>query len=343
MANASSDANRNDWNVPLTSRKTQSGNQQQIGSLNTVPSLATYAIAEEVIPPNFNVTDVDIVTAGKLFNAWVQRGSRITGVDPSILNVQVDSLPPAGTQLSVSWLVEHGMKLFDATVWIATPPSRRPHLLVPSNREQFKVLPLTTVAKSVFYAYFLLMTQAKYPDQLGANQIVPSILRNVFGLGDPPRSYMENICSFNPTDFDNRWIKHITFEGMGQEVISRLGLGVAGYRAFAPFKYLPLPADAKPELMNAYNWCRAVIGSPPTWSIHPITRPAHITSIRRNLNKNLQNLALDLYSEDDLQLLVDQRILYRMPTRQSGHYMYYNWAADASDATQDPIFLKNRQ
>lgn len=122
-------------------------------------------------------------------------------MDVSLLNVTLTSLPASGQKVDVIWLSEHGMPLFDAITWICAEESIRPQLKLKTNAKEFRPAPQGVLAKALFFCYFYLLTQAHYPTTLSAGQNVPSFLKNIAGLREPPEYYVRLLCSFNPVSY----------------------------------------------------------------------------------------------------------------------------------------------
>lgn len=147
------------------------------------------------------------------------------------------------------------------------------------------------------------------------------------GLTEPQGNYVNKICTFNATQFDPRWIKYIQVDKFGQEALSRFGLGVAGYRIFAPFKYTVPKDNLSPELILAVASAKSVAEAAPTWAIHPITRDPKILTRLGNLNKNLTNLILEVFEKDQIDIMVKNKALYEYPTLRTAFTQYRTWAA----------------
>ncbi|KAI6248307.1 hypothetical protein HI914_03349 [Erysiphe necator] len=312
--------------------------QSPVASVSRIEARQMYEITREISQPIFTIVDIDRSFAGKVLGGYIARGSSITGVDVNLLDVSLTSLPACGQKVDVVWLSEHGMPLFDAITWIRADKSIRPPLKLKANAKEFRPAPQGVIAKALFFCYFYLLTQAHYPSTLGAGQNVPSFLKNVAGLREPPEYYVRLLCSFNPVLFDARWIRDVKFKSFGQEVMSRFGLGISGYRMFAPFKlYAPRP-DLDERARPAFQYARAVAQSRPTWTVHPITRLPSLLSERGNLNKNLSNLMRYCYTSETLNEMVTAKLLYAMPIAQPGHNNWMFWSAEIGIAAEDPIF-----
>jgi len=280
--------------------------------------------------PEFGVIHINAQSVAEAFQKYLNSASKLTGVGLDDVNTSVMTLPPDPSTVTLTTLLDLGMKLFDAVVWLtAGRPATHP-LVVDDGIKKEDIPSMHDIARSVFYCYFMLLTQARYPagsdDKNPPN--TPNFLKVIMGMDKPQHVYVSKICSFEPQKFDPKWAKWVSFAGFGQEVTSRFGLGVAGYRMFGPFKlYEPKP-DLPANLRPAFDFARLIAKTPPSWDIHPLTRKAAVLSKRGNLNKNLGNLILDSFKMSDIEEMVKARILYAIPVREAAHRNYLTWTSE---------------
>jgi len=290
--------------------------------------------------PDFGLIKINPEETAKAFQAYLDTASSLTGVDLDTINRTVIKMPAEPEKVTLVELLQLGMKLFDAIVWLtATRPKSHPLLVDPGMKKE-SIPALHDVARSVFYCYFMLVTQARYP--VGRNNKdkpkIPNFLKTIMGMEKEQHEYVETICSFEPQKFDPAWARHVKFEGFGQEVLSRFGLGVAGYRLFGPFAlYSPRP-DMDESLRSAFAFARKVATSPSSWDVHPLTRKPDVLRMRGNLNKNLGNLILDCFSEEDIEEMVKTKILFAVPVRDPGHRQYKAWIEEDNISGRNFIF-----
>lgn len=290
--------------------------------------------------PDFKIVDIDVQAVANALQSYLARGSKLTGVS---LDDITTALPGAVSNPAKATLVEllnAGMKIFDALVWLsAGRPTTHP-LSQDSGATTAEITSLHEVARAVFYNYFFILTQARYPVASATVEKpkVPNFLSVIMGMAEDQGVYVARVCSFDPQKFDMRWVQSVKFTGMGQETVSRFGLGVAGYRSFGPFK-LYVPDKPVPDSLNqAYKFARTVAMAEPTWDIHPATRDASVLTKRGNLNKNLGNLILDLYSDDQIQEMVNTKVLYKKPEREASSRNYLTWSSEDDISGTNGIF-----
>lgn len=288
----------------------------------------------------FNIVDINPDNVATIFQTFLDRGSKVTGVPLDELDVGLSELPADGEPITLVSLLEKGMPIFDAVTWLgAGQPASHP-LQVNPVKTADRIPSMSQISDALIYTFFLLLTQARYPQDGGGNAAprIPHFLQQVLALREPQSHYLRIICSFSPEKFDPKWIRTVQFANFGQEIMSRFGLGVAGYRLFSPFKLYQPRTGLTPALTNACAFARAVAVAPPSWNIHPITRNPAVLNARGNLNKNLANLILEVFTTEQITEMVTSRVLFAVPVRDPTHRNYLTWGA-ADDITGDaPIF-----
>jgi hypothetical protein len=290
--------------------------------------------------PDFKIVHIDPREVAKAFQVYLESASKLTGVSLDDISTSVNALPNDVQKVTLSDLLERGMKLFDAVVWMtAGKPNTHPLQADPSLTKE-RIPSLAQVADSVFYCYFMLMTQARYPVSRNEKEKprIPNFLKTIMGLDQDQHVYVERICSFEPRKFDPKWAMYVTFAGLGQETISRFGLGVAGYRNFGPFGLYKPRADMSEDLRAAFDFASKIAKAPPSWNIHPLTRQPEVLTKRGNLNKNLNNLMLDVFTTEQLKEMQEAKIIYKIPEREPTHRNYHQWTAEDDISGTNLVF-----
>jgi hypothetical protein len=287
--------------------------------------------------PDFKVVDINPQEVAKALQTYLERGSKLTGVSLDDISLTVSELPADRSKVTLVELLEKGMKLFDAIVWLSAGRPMTHQLAVDPTITKDKIPSMHEIARSVFYVYFFLLTQARYPASSRSTEkpVVANFLKIIMGMDDDQSVYVDRICSFEPQKFDPAWVKFVNFRSFGQESLSRFGLGVAGYRLFGPFKLYTIRTDISEELRSAAAFARTVAIAPATWDIHPLTRNVEILTRRGNLNKNLGNLILEVFTDAQIEEMVNSKILYSKPEKQPAYRNYLQWSStdDISGST----------
>jgi len=277
--------------------------------------------------PDFGLIHINPEETAKAFQVYLDTASKLTGVSLDDINCSVIRVPTDTRSVTLVSLLGLGMKLFDALVWLtAGRPNTHPLVTDPGMKSE-GIPSMHEIARSVFFCYFMLVTQARYPAPRAESQKprIPNFLRTIMGMTEDQHVYVEKICSFAPQKFDAGWARFVSFRGFGQEVLSRFGLGVAGYRMFGPFGLYSPKVEMDPTLSPAFEFAKNIAKSPASWDIHPLTRNPNVLTARGNLNKNLGNLILECFSDADIDEMVSAKIIYARPIREPTHRNYKQW------------------
>jgi hypothetical protein len=290
--------------------------------------------------PDFGIVDVSPVDLARVLQIFLDRGSQLTGVPLDSISLSVFSLPPNPIAATLTDLLNSGMKFFDAVIWLS---AGRPntHQLREDPSIKKEDLPLMNdVARSIFYIYFNLVTQARYPaGRYQAEKVkIANFLIRVMQMDQPQEYYVDMVCSFDIRLLDPRWIEFVNFQGFGQQVQSRFGLGVAGYRWFAIFKHFQPDTKGRQDLIDAIKFVNRINAAPYDWNIHPLTRPGEVIAQCGPLNGNLMNLALEVLSSESLAAAVDSRMIFSYPVATPQHNQYKLWNDQMVIVGSRPVF-----
>jgi len=290
--------------------------------------------------PDFGIIHIDPIETAKAFQVYLDTASRLTGVSLDDISLRVTSLPTDMSKVTLVDLLSRGMKLFDAVVWLtAKKPASHPLVIDPSYTAD-QVPSLHNIARAVFYCYFMLLTQARYPVSARADEKpkIPNFLRTIMGMDKEQHHYVETICSFEPAKFDAAWARFVKFDNFGQEVLSRFGLGVAGYRMFGPFGVYDPKPDMPEALAPAFAFARSLATAVPSWDVHPLTRAPMVLKSRGNLNKNLGNLILECFTDAQINEMVTNRLIFKKPEHDANHRQYKTWGSEDNITGTSYIF-----
>jgi len=289
---------------------------------------------------NLDAIPLDLVSISKALSHFLAPGSRIHVVSAKDLNLEVQSAVGDYKTAKVMELVDKGMKFFDAVAYVCIPADKRPPPVINANMDLKKLPSHSALARALFYVFFFLLTQARYPGQGGEAQQsqVPAFLKTIMGMKEPQKYYVDLLASFAMEKFDPSWIRHVKFANFSRESLTRFGLGVAGYRMLAAFKHYNPRPDCDQAVKDAVAWCVAVARAPACWEIHPITREPALLTKYGNLNKNCTNLLLQAYDEATLQKLVDAKCIYAMPVEVPGYDDWKRWNVEDLPEMKNLVF-----
>jgi len=271
---------------------------------------------------------------------FVASGSRKNAVAKEDLTI-VARPGFAGNQFAnLMEALSHGTKFFDAVYYFCLREADRPDI----NVQDVAVAPAFAtnqdLSLAIFCLYFWLLTRANIPrfENGRQTQPTPNFLTNVLGADINQATWLSGLASFDLIKVDHRWIRHINTDPLGVEARNRFGLGVAGYRVIDAV--LTLAPDNNPDqsAQNAIDALRSLRNKGPLWDVHPVTRSTEFLTVVKSLNKNLDNLLLDSFSQATLTELVRAKKLFRMPIRDPGYNQYKQWIPATFDDFNDRIF-----
>lgn len=287
--------------------------------------------------PIINLRHEDIATAIQdLLVAGSQKG-KVTPDDLHLIRKEEPYDEPFST---VAEGLEHGNKFFDMLCYFCIDAADRPEPQSPDPGSVPEIITTSDLSDALFYVAFYLLTRGSPPsgDNRTVGPAVPAFLWNILGLREAPGEYAAKLASFELSKMSHRWIEYINWTTIGAEAQNRFGLGVAGYRMFAPFKLYTAKSGASAEAIRAYEWARHVATQPADWSIHSVTRDPNILQHFGNLNKNLANLILECFTEAEITEMVANRVLFAAPTRDPRHTNWRGWSTDDLPVLTRPIF-----
>jgi hypothetical protein len=247
----------------------------------------------------------------------------------------------------IKGLLRCGAKFLDAVIYLSLAEEDRPlpksH---PGTQKQKDVVKFalyndpSKITKYLFFVYFYIMIRAHTPSEKPQyqNQPVPKFLSSILGITSKPGEVADYLASFDLTGLDPAWVKHIKPVELGQETQSRLGLGVAGYRLPAVVDTLTPNKEGWEKHAGALSVTRSFIRGGLCWDFHPATRAPALLTKYGNINKNVTNLILDLYTEQKIEELLKIKKLAVKPVRDEGHINYLTWTTEMHYSATSPIF-----
>jgi len=287
---------------------------------------------------SFRGLDINLQGLANQLQGYVTQGSKRYQLSANNINVNRNHSAPQPTPVTLEWLLNQGNALFDSLIALAIPAQVTIGVRPPGQDVQ----PNTpdSVAKAVFFQYFLILTRGSMSDipTTRVGQDVPNFLSNILGCNASPLIYARLVCSFGVNLIDPGWVKYITVTNLGVEARNRLGLGLAGYRTLGPFKLLTPNTPIPPALQRPYEVAQSMARANPNWDFHSATRDPNLLNTYGPINANLSNLALELFDHNDLQGLVDNRSLFAIPVRDNRVVNYRTWNVDYHPDPTNDIF-----
>lgn len=289
---------------------------------------------------NFRVVTINYANFARALQSFLAYGSRKGHIEISDLCIVSDQTPIPTRFTDVEEAIKHGTKFFDACMYFSLPEGDRPQISPMTNDTVPDSRTFGSIGEAVFVIYFYLLTRARPPARTGddAAHPTPRFLEGVLSLTKGNPYYLDLASGFDVSKMDHKWIEDVDIGTLGDEFKNRAGLGVAGYRMFGPYKsYQPKPGLPQ-NLLNAVQVAHRIATSPPDWDIHPVTRNPELLSRMGNINQNLGNLILDVFTEENIREMVKTKMIFRKPEFQPNHIQYRTWTLDRLIPLNKPIF-----
>jgi len=250
--------------------------------------------------------------------------------------------PAAGTPpRHVEEAMRFGTKFFDAVFYFAADVSKRPQVQAGADMgERFKPEVVKMKCRLLWTAVFL-MLRGSYPSSEG-NAIgsdVPAFLVNIAGMNESPSQVAAGLASFPLLKISTEWVRAIQWSVLAPSIRQRLALGLAGYRLLGPFKIYQCRADCPQDALDAFIWARNIATRPPDYKILSATRSAELIARLGSWNKALGNLMLIVFSAEQLQEMVQNKIIFQMPVRDPRADTWRTWSSGAELVLDSPIGL----
>jgi hypothetical protein len=272
--------------------------------------MAAAEVAQRFQNLDFEQLIIDVDAWADFINRFVGAGADKNALAPDDIKIFV--LDTAGATAPSTWdeAREAGTCLFDYLVYLtAKSPSK---IKVTTVKAVKQVHSNMDIARALMYVWTFMITQGHAPS---INDHVPAILKNIFNLTNPPDFYSKIIASFKIDRLSPVWVQSVKLPKTARELANRLALGAAGHRLLQAFTYIPIPAAINASAQEAATVIKKVAEKGLYWEMHPLFRPAKFFTTFGSLNRLLNNLLLDVYSDEQLKILADEKIIYEVPKR----------------------------
>ena len=289
---------------------------------------------------DFGIIVPDLADVASALQQFFINGSLARTVAAADLTIVTRAANPPDRFVSIAEGLQAGTKLLDLIYYFSLPQNERPAVAHEDNEDILSSENPQEISRCFFFQAFMVLVRGSPSTATDstAGATVPAFLQNVLGLDGTPAHYADAICSFDIANVDWRFLRHIAMPQAGLEALNRLGLGVCGYRAMGPFKLYGCRRDASREAIQAYEAIRALAQAPADWGIHPLTRSAAFTAYFGSLNKSAASLMTECFTQEQLQEMVDLRIIFQLPRADPRYTQWRTWSVAANPPLSDPIF-----
>lgn len=245
--------------------------------------------------------------------------------------------PPDNVKTAMRW----GTKFFDALYYFAAEQTDRPGVAAGADLGDRLDETILLAKRRLLWTALFLMLRGSYPQSEGQaiGQDIPAFLVNIAGMNEPPAVTARGLASFSLINIPSGWIRHIDWQGFAPEIRQRLALGLAGYRLLGPFKVYNVRPDADDDVKAAFHWVRQVAQARPDYAILSATRSPDMIARLGSWNKALGNLILLAFTEQQINEMVQVKILFARPQRDPRSDSWRSWAEGGQLQLTDPISL----
>jgi len=309
-------------------RRRMSGNAQMEARLRT--SLASF---------QSTIIDLDVKLLGGQIMRLIKDVGQLQVVtigDLTVFGKSENDVPA-----DVSDAMRYGTKFFDAVYYFSLETSVRPTIAAGVDLSAKLAENMMLTKKRLLWTAIFLMLRGSYPESKGMTMgsDVPAFLSKICMMTESPFDCASGLASFNLGSINPNWIREINWSQFAAPIRQRLGLGLAGYRALAPFKLYECRPEASDEAKKAFKWVRAVTQAPLDYAILSCTRDAALIARLGSFNQALGNLMLECFTRAQIQEMETAKIIYQIPTRDPRADTWRAWTAGGPLSLNDPIGL----
>jgi len=256
----------------------------------------------------------DAASVGYIFQKFASEGSkryRVTKADLHIINRTANNVAP---YLTIKDAIAGGTRLFDAMAYFAMNAADRPTVVHVALQTGEIDPDINEIARSFFFVYFYLISRGRAPafNQADATGMPPAFLTRVLSITGTESEIVKKVASFDINKMDNRWIKYIDNTLLGTEAINRLALGNAGYRLASALSQPTRQINIAPAAINAQASIVKLLEKGALWDVHPVTRTPEFLSLVKNFNKNLENVMMYYFTQQDLEDMKNNKKIFKM-------------------------------
>lgn len=226
--------------------------------------------------------------------------------------------------VNIDMLAERGIPIFDYFIYgVLKPENPSINWVTDPSIESFDV---SLYMKSIFAAYFLLMTRGKI--SLGEQETFPRFILDYLAYTADKELYIQMLSRNNISKMNHIWILQVARNGFPRSVRQRLSSGIAGCRYFNIIKnYAPINMTTlSPEVRRIYDLVKQVADNGPFMEMHPMFMPLNLASV--SVSKNLANLIFDVYTTAEIENFVRNKALDHVLKFDLRYTQYRTWGND---------------
>lgn len=196
---------------------------------------------------------------------------------------------------------------------------------------------LSNGARLILWLYLYIMIRGQAPSRtVVVEPVMPRFLVNALHIAGTVTNIVRKVSSTDISNLDISWVKKIPMSGFHESIRSRLLLGMPGHRWLNPFKIIDYKGQDT-QIQRAIKFVKEVlIEGGPYWDLFPSLKSTELSSKLPALSRNLMSLAVEAFTREELQRLVNLKVIFEVPdTSVSQHFDWKNWPVDIS--MKDPV------
>jgi len=290
--------------------------------------------------PEFNIVEIPKGIITQVANWFLGPGSRKERLDKADVNMIYVGTGVKDSYNTVVEALQGGSPLFDTLAYFAITEGEKPVITTVPNCPADNTQDLLEVAQCLFVLYFYLMTRGAPPDN-DKNEVgtdIPGFLYKYMGLKEAPIIYMRKLASFNLIKVSHEWIKDVDLTILGPPALSRLSLGVAGYRWMAVIGFMTPEKTLTIEQRNAWDAIANFVHRGLFWDIQSVTRSALVTLKLHSINAVAAYLLFVALEHDTLVKLHKEKFIPVVPEEPSRIPSLANITDDVFNEYNDHVF-----
>jgi len=242
---------------------------------------------------------------------------------------------------NVMTAMQNGTRLWSAIMYFLAPPAQRTQVTMAARNVTQVDIGLTS--RYLLWQMMYIMIRGAWPagDGVTLGSDIPQFMSSILGQEISGDAINAALSDFPMNKIPVAIVRAMPWNAAAQEIRSRLGLGLAGYRMFAPFVLYPCRDGATPAAIAAYNYARNMAIQPPDWALHAATRSGLVTAQFGSLNKALGDLMHHCFTPEQLEEMTNpgSRLIFAVPPTGMQYRSWVTWGAMEAWVGVDPINL----
>lgn len=234
-----------------------------------------------------------------------------------------------------------GTAFFDALAYYSLPVADRPIPYLGTDHRPDAQGTYFRMKQSLCWMALYIMLRGSWftGDGIVSGTDVPAFLLNTFGLVGTPAAMRARLASFDLIRVPCEWVKYIRWANLSPKIRQRLGLSLAGYRQLNVLRFYEPKVDCTAIVRINIEWVRAVLSLPRDWGMVSATRNPDVIAQAGSINRGVDQLLAEGYSDEDVQLMVQNKSIYRAPIRDVTQINWKVWYLIPLELFNDPVDL----